>query len=125
MMQCVAQEGMSRLWRRSGIILFYRDRALSRFLREEVDTNLCSVDPNQLTPSKCQTGGRQNEEKFLSLEHVGGPLYFELRPGRRGVEENASSPPSPVCADDVDQVLVFKMYAAGLSAAPPHRNPPN
>ena len=106
------------------MILFYRGRALSCFLDDEVDANLCAVDPNQLTSSKCQAGRRQNEKKFLSLEHVGGPLYFELRARRGGVEENASSPPSPVCADDVDQVLVFKMYAARLSAVPPNRNPP-
>jgi hypothetical protein len=85
--------------------------SFSRFFGSVSDPDLRPIYPDQLAAPKGQSGGRQHQEEFLGLQDVKRSLDFQPRAGVRNVEQNATSTPCTVDADEIDGIALFEANA--------------
>jgi hypothetical protein len=88
--------------------------------RHETNANFRAVDPDQFASPERQSGGRQEQEKFLSPQLFQRALDFQSGAGRRDVEKNTAASPGAVDTHEIDGALVFETNAVGLSISKSH-----
>src|SRR5258706_395177 len=65
-------------------------------LLQEIDADLVTIDPGQLTAPVGEACGRQQQEEFLEVQPLDGTVDGELRADLRNVFHRAFAPPGAV-----------------------------
>src|SRR5215475_5177326 len=93
-------------------------------LFEEVDADLVAIDPSQLAAPVGQSGGRQQQKKFLEVQALDRALDGELGAGLGDVLHRALAPPGPVDSHHMgrypaleDDAIAFASFGARCHAS--------
>jgi hypothetical protein len=92
--------------------------------RNETDADMRPVYPDQFTPSKCEPGRRQKQEKLSGLQHVDRTLNLKPGTGVGNVEQSAASSPRAIYAHEVYGIAVFNSHTACPSLQSAHQMSP-
>ncbi len=77
---------------------------------------------NQFASPEHVSGGEQNQEKLLALEHVERSLDLQFGAGCGNIDEKAASPPRAIDTHDVDGLLAYEADTLCFSISPCHQD---
>ena len=84
-----------------------KGRALDFFsATNRTPTSDPSISNQFASPERNVSGGEQNQEKLLALEHVERSLDFQFGAGCGNIDEKAASPPRAIDTHDVDGICL-------------------
>jgi hypothetical protein len=89
-------------------LFHYGATSFSRSFGSVPDPDFRPVYPDQLAAPKGQSGGGKHQEEFLGLQDVKRSFDFQPCAGVRNVEQNATSTPCAVDADEIDGIALFE-----------------